>query len=183
MAGGTRKHSIIDGLPADLKEAVEEMLKNNFTYQEIVDYIKQNGLEISIASVCRHAKGLNATLQSLRMAQENFRVVVEELDKYPDLDTTEGMVRLASHVMLERIQTLSAEELAIVKPDKLLAQMNTLIRTASYKKNMDLKNKDILEAGYEQVKKTVFDALAKERPDLYAEVSSFLNEKKQEARQ
>lgn len=178
-----RKHSIIDGLPSDLKEAVEEMIRNDFTYQEIVNYIKQNGFDISIASVCRHAKGLNATLQSLRMAQENFRVVVEELDKYPDLDTTEGMVRLASHVMLERIQSLTAEELSLVNPAKLLTQMNALIRTASYKKNMDLKNKDILEAGYEQVKKTVFDAMAKERPDLYEQVSSFLNEKKQEVKQ
>lgn len=176
-----RKHSIIDGLPADLKEAVEEMLKNNFTYQEIADYIKKNGFPISVASVCRHARGLNATLQSLRLAQENFRVIVEELEKYPDLDTSEGLIRLLSHQMLERVQNMPAEELMLLKPDKLLTQMNALIRTASYKKNLDLKNKDILEAGYEKVKKLVFDAMAKERPELYTEVSRFLNEKKQEA--
>lgn len=177
---GNRKHSIIDGLPVDVKEAVEEMLKNNFTYQEIADYIKKSGFPISVASVCRHAKGLNATLQSLRLAQENFRVIAEEMDRYPDLDTTEGMVRLLSHLMLERAQSLTAEELMIVSPDKLLAQINNLVRTAAYKKNLDLKNQDILEAGYEKVNKTFFDALAKERPDLYAQVSDFLNEKKQE---
>lgn len=179
----TRKHSIIDGLPADIKEAVEEMIRNDFTYREIVDYIKGNGFDISVASVCRHAKGLNATLQSLRLAQENFRVITEEMDKYPDLDTTEGMVRLLSHLMMERVQSLTAEELMIVSPDKLLKQVNNLVRTAAYKKNLDLKNQDIMEAGYEKVNKTFFDALAKERPELYAEVSRFLNEKKQEVKQ
>lgn len=178
---GNRKHSIIDGLPADLKEAVEMMISNDFTYKEIVDFIRQRGFDISIASVWRHANGLKATLQSLRLAQENFRVIAEEMDRYPDLDTTEGMVRLLSHLMMERVQTLTAEELMIVSPDKLLTQINNLVRTASYKKNLDLKNKDILEAGYEQVKKLVFDAMAKERPGLYAEVSRFLTEKKQEA--
>ena len=54
-----RKHSIIDGLPADLKEAVEEMIKADFTYREIVDYIKKHGFEISQSSVQRYASGLN----------------------------------------------------------------------------------------------------------------------------
>ncbi|AVM67794.1 hypothetical protein C3V36_07170 [Lachnospiraceae bacterium oral taxon 500] len=177
---GNRKHSIIDGLPVDLKEAVEMMIRNDFTYKEIVDFIRQSGFDISIASVWRHAKGLKASLQSLRLAQENFRAIAEEMDRYPDLDTTEGMVRLLSHLMMERVQTLTAEELMIVSPDKLLTQINNLVRTAAYKKNLDLKNQDILEAGYEKVNKTFFDALAKERPDLYAQVSDFLNEKKQE---
>lgn len=35
-----RKHSIIDGLPDDLKNAVEEMLKSNCTYAEVADFIR-----------------------------------------------------------------------------------------------------------------------------------------------
>ena len=50
-----RKHSIIDGLPTDLKEAVEEMIKDNFTYREIVEYIRKQGFEISQSSVQRYA--------------------------------------------------------------------------------------------------------------------------------
>ena len=72
-----RKHSIIDGLPTDLKEAVEEMIKDNFTYREIVSYIRKEGFEISQSSVQRYASSLNQTLQSLKLAQENFRAVME----------------------------------------------------------------------------------------------------------
>ena len=46
-----RKHSIIDSLPTTLKEAVEQMMQENFTYAEIADFIKQNGYEISTTSV------------------------------------------------------------------------------------------------------------------------------------
>lgn len=59
---GRRKHSIIDGFPTDLKDAVDEMIKSDFTYREIVNYIKKQGFEISQSSVQRYASSLNATL-------------------------------------------------------------------------------------------------------------------------
>ena len=40
-----RKHSIIDGFPADLKDAVDEMIKSDFTYREIVNYIKKQAVD------------------------------------------------------------------------------------------------------------------------------------------
>ena len=52
------------------------------------------------------------------------------------------------------------------------------VRAAAYKKNMDLKNEDILNAGFEQVKSMVFEAMARERPDLYKDVAKFLEEKR-----
>ena len=44
-----RKHSIIDKLPPDLKATVEEMMKSDFTYQEIADYIKAQTDKVSMA--------------------------------------------------------------------------------------------------------------------------------------
>ena len=142
-----RKHSKIDKLPPTLKEAVEQMMQSDFTYAEIVDFLKNEGYEISIASVCRHARTLNASLQQLKMAQENFRVIMEEIERYPALDTTEGIIRLLSHNMLETIQNMGEDEWQTMKPEDLVKQSTALIKAASYKQNMDLKNKDILEAG------------------------------------
>ena len=45
-----RRHSIIDKLPAEIKETVDEMVRANFTYRDIVDYIKSTGNDISLAS-------------------------------------------------------------------------------------------------------------------------------------
>ena len=97
MKKKNRKHSIIDGLPSDLREAVDKMIKTNFTYHEIVEYIRKNGVEISVSSVQRYASQLNATLESLRLAQENFRAVMEETEKYKNLDVTDGILRLLSN--------------------------------------------------------------------------------------
>ena len=115
---GNRKHSIIDSLPATLKDTVEQMMQENFTYAEIADFIKQNGYEISTTSVWRYASNLNASIQQLKMAQENFRVIMDEIGKYPD-------------------------------------------------------------AGFESVKTMVFEAMAKENPELYAQVVKFLESKRE----
>lgn len=172
-----RKHSKIDNLPDGLKATVEYMMQSDYTYREIVDYIKNNGHDISLTSVYRHAKNLDISLKQIKMVQENFKAINEELRKYPDMDTSDGIIKLLSHLVLERVQNMNSEEIENVDPLKLMKQANALIRTASYKNNIEFKNKDILEAGYEKVKSLVFDAMSSEEPELYAKVSEFLNKK------
>ena len=173
-----RKHSIIDKLPPSLKETVEQMLQSNFTYAEIVDYIKKQGYEISTSSVWRHATNLSATIETLRMAQENFRVIMEEIGKYPQLDTTEGIIRLLSHQVLEAIKNTKEEAWKDLDPIKLIGQATSLVKAASYKSSTDIKNKELLDQGFEQVKGYVFEAMAKENPELYTKVKDFLETKK-----
>ena len=114
------------------------------------------------------------------MAQENFRVIMEEINKYPALDTSEGIIRLLSHNVLESIQNTPEERWQQLDPEALIKQATALVKAASYKKNLDIKNEDILSAGFEQVKTMVFEAMARERPDLYKEVAGFLSQKRSE---
>ena len=169
-----RKHGIIDKLPTDIKDTVDQMCQADFTYSEIVDYIRDSGYEISVSSVCRYAKSLNASLQSLKMANENFRAIMDEMAKYPQMDTTEGIIRLLSHQVLDAIQNTPEDKWSGMDPVKLIQQSTALVRAASYKQKTDLENKSVLDAGYEQVKILVFEAMAKENPELYRQVSEFL---------
>lgn len=59
-------------------------------------------------------------------------------------------------------------------------QQNGLIRAAAYKKRIEVQNRDNYEAGLEAVKSLVFEAMAKENPELYRQVSAYLNKKKNE---
>lgn len=172
-----RKHSKIDALPQHVKDTVEQMMLTNSTYAEIADFIRAQGHEVSVSSVWRHANALNATQQTLRMAQENFRVIMEEIGRYPQLDTTEGIIRLLSHQVLEAIHNTPEKKWQEIDPEVLIRQASSLVRAAAYKSKTDIQNKDILDAGLEKVKALVFEAMSKERPDLYAEVSKFLTEK------
>lgn len=83
---GNRRHSIIDSLEPDIKETVDEMIRSGFTYREIVEYIRDTGTEISIGSVHRYVKHFRESLERLRVSQENFRALMDEINRYPDID-------------------------------------------------------------------------------------------------
>ncbi len=172
-----RKHSIIDRLPSNVKEAVEEMIKTDFTYREIVDYIKKQGFEISQSSVQRYASGLNETLQSLRMAQENFRAVMEETEKYKNLDVSDGILRLLSNQIFQNINNLSEEQMSDVDFETLMKNAVALTKAIAYKKKIDIDTQSVLENGMEQFQSVLYETMAEERPELYKEVKKFIKEK------
>lgn len=177
-----RKHSKIDLLAPEVKSTVESMITANYTYREIVEYIKDcTGEMISQAAVCRYAQGLCESLESIRFAQETLRAVNDEINRTPDMDTTEGIIRILSHIMLTNVQQLSNEDFKKVDPMKLLKQSSELIRAAAYKRNLDLKNKEITEMGFDAVKEKVFTAIAKKYPEDYARLSAILEELSAEA--
>ncbi len=173
-----RKHSKIDGLAPELKATVEQMLLSDATYAEIVDFLEDNGVSVSIASVCRYAQDYDANIQALAIAQENFRAMMEELERYPDLDTTEAIIRLTSQNMFKALANTTEEDWQGIKVDKMMKEATGLIRAAAYKKRVEVQNQTDTEAGLDAVRSLVFEAMAKERPDLYAEVTKFLATKK-----
>ena len=176
MKKKNRKHSIIDGLPADLREAVDEMIKADFTYHEIVEYICRNGVQISVSSVQRYAANLNETLQSLRLAQENFRAVMEETEKYKNLDVTDGILRLLSNQVFQAINNMP-EKQAETDFETLMKNAVALTRAVAYKKKIDIGSQSVLENGADQFQSLIFEAMADEDPELYRRVKKFIKEK------
>ena len=179
MKKKNRKHSKIDSLPTDIKEAVEEMIKSDFTYREIVNYIKNQGFEISQSSVQRYASGLNETLQSLRLAQENFRAVMEETEKYKNLDVSDGILRLLSNQVFQNINNMSEDQMNDVNFETLMKNAVALTKAIAYKRKIDVDTKTVLENGMEEFQTAIYEAMADERPDLYRELKKYLKEKKQ----
>lgn len=174
-----RKHSKIDNLPDDLKGAVEQMLLSGSTYSEIVDFLKENEQSISVAAVCRYARAYNANVEQLRMTNENFKNIMRELNNYPDLDTTEAIIRIVSGNVFNRLANTEEEDWNEVKLDKLMKETNALIRATAYKKRIETQNQDIKDAAIEEMKTLLFETMAKESPDLYKNVVSYLNQKKE----
>lgn len=173
-----RKHSKIDALPDELRLAVEDMLMTGSTYNDIVKFLKENEQSVSVAAVCRYARAFNANLEQLRMANENFRNMMDEINRYPDLDTTEAIIRIASGNMFNRLANAKEEDWDNFKLDKLLKETNGLIRATAYKKRIDLQNKEIKDAAIDEMKGLMFQEMAKDNPQLYKTVVEYLNSKK-----
>ena len=174
--GRRRKHGIIDMLDPAIKSTVEEMIMSaQFTYKDIAQYISDTaGQNISQAAVCRYAKGLCESMEAIHIAQENFAAIMQQCAKYPDLDTTEGIVQIMSNLIMTAVQKLSEEDLNNADPVKLIKQATELIRAVSYKRSMDAKSKDISEAGYDAVKEKLFVGLERDNPALYKELADYL---------
>lgn len=176
-----RKHSKIDALPADIKEAVEQMILGNYTYREVCEFVQSTAnITLSQTAVCNYAKGLNATVQDLRLASENMRTLTEELEKYPHLDTTEGIARLVSHKVLQAVRELDDVSLKEADPLKLIDRCTGLIRAVAYKQENDTRTRNIKGMAYESLKEDIFDAMAKEAPELYSDLVKFINSKKED---
>ena len=74
----------------------------------------------------------------------------------------------------------NAEQMKEVPIEKLIKETNGLIRAAAYKKRIEVQNKENYEAGLEAVQSMVFETMAKDNPELYRQVSAYLNKKKSE---
>lgn len=143
-------------------------------------FLKENGEEMSQMAICTYAKKYLATVEMITVAQSNFSMLMDEMNRYPDLDTSEALIRLASHHVMNALTNVDEEQMKEVPIEKLIKETNGLIRAAAYKKRIEVQNRDNYEAGLEAVKSLVFEAMAKENPELYRQVSAYLNKKKNE---
>ena len=178
---GNRKHGKIDKLPPDLKDTVDEMLLTHCTYAEIVEYLAANGIGLSQASVSRYAQGLAKNAMAIQIAGENFRIMAEQMEKYPRIDTAAVLLQLASQGVQQALSEVNEDDIKDIDFEALLRQTNGLVRATAYKSRIDVQNQTNYEAGYDAVKEAVFSAMAKEDPELYGRVSAFLNQQKKRA--
>lgn len=175
-----RKHSKIDALPADIKEAVEQMIMGDYTYRDVCDFVRETAnITLSEAAVCRYAQGLNASVQEIRLASENMRALTEEMQKFPQLDTTEGIARLVSHKVLQAVQQMDEIALKEADPLKLIEKATALIRAVSLKNSTDIRTANLKNVAFESFKEDIFDAMAKENPELYRSLVQFINSKQE----
>lgn len=174
-----RRIGKVDRLNPDLKETVEQMLLTGSTYKEIVASLKEHGEEMSQMAICSYARKYLATVEMINIAQQNMAMLTDEMRKYPDLDTGDALIRLASHHIINALAGMDEDAIKSIDPEKLLRETNGIIRATAYKQRIDIQNKDKLDAGLDEVKSLVFESMAKERPELYKQVAEFLNSKKE----
>lgn len=169
----------IDKLPNELKYTVEQMLLIKAPYSEIVEYLASNEVQLSAMTVCRYAKHYLGALEQLKFAQENMRMILSEMENYPNLDCSEAILRMASQNIFNAIIAVPKEKWEGIDPEKLLNQATGLIRAASSKRKTDAQLKTDNEAALEANQALLFEVLAKEYPGLYKQVVAVIHTEKQ----
>lgn len=172
----------IDKMKPVLKDTVDQMLMSGESYREIVRYLAANGESITQSSVCRYAQRFLASAEQLRIHNENFRMLMAEIDKYPNIDTAEAILRMSSAKIFDAVAALDDEQWENVSADKLVGQAAALTRAIAYKKGIDLKAKSDEEIALEANQNLLYDTLKKENPKLYSELRQEIQHLKQKIR-
>ena len=172
--------SKIEGLTPKEKEHIKDMINRNEYLSEVFKYIKNRGYNISASSVQRFAARHRANMTALQLASESFKSMADELAKYPDMDITEGILRMLCQHIFDKVSQITEEDLKGIEITELIKQTNTLVRAVTNKKHTDAKIRELMDNGYEAVKKVFFDAMAKDDPVLYEQLVQYINKKKSE---
>lgn len=162
----------IDKLSPALKDTVDQMLMSGESYREIVQYLAENEETVSQSCVYRYARRFLASAEELRMVQENQRMIMTELERYPNLDPMEAILRLSAQRVFDAVVGLKDEQWESVSADKLMAQVTGLARAIAYKKGVDTKVKNDEEVALEANQMLLYDTLKKENPKLYGELQA-----------
>lgn len=174
-----RSNGTIDKLQPELKDTVDQMLLSGQSYREIVEYLQANEVTLSQMSVCRYARKFLAGMEQLRMANENMRMVMEEMEKYPDFDASEAILRINTQNVFNALSSAPPEVWETVKPDKLLREATSLVRAAGYKKQIDHRLQTDTERALEANQSLLYDILARKYPDLYRQLQDVLKAEKE----
>lgn len=183
MSRQRRATGKIDKLQPDLKDTVDQMLMSGQTYREIVSYLADNEVTLSQAAVSRYAARFLANAQQLRIAQENFRMILTETERYPDLDPAEALLRIASQKMLDALTQLDDEQLQLVSPEDLLRQATALSRAVVYKKKSDTDVKSDELIALEKNQTLLYETIKKSNPRLYGELMDEISKMKSKAKE
>lgn len=173
----------IDKLQSDIKDTVDQMLVSGQTYREIVSYLADNGEQISQAAVSRYAQRFLANAQQLRIAQENFRMILTETERYPELDPAEAILRMASQKVFDAISKLDEGQFDDVSADDLLRQATALARAVTYKRKTDTDVKSDKQIALEENQSLLYDTIKKNNPRLYNELMNEINKLNQQAKE
>lgn len=175
MRKRNRSTGIIDRLDPDIKDAVDQMLlSRKVSYEGIVEYLAQYDVKLSTTSVFRYVQKLDASMERIRVANENFRMIKEQIEMYPDVDTSEPLLRIASQSVLNALTKLPDESWDDVSPDKLIKQITSLVRATAYKQKVDNDLRTDNEKAVAANQSLLFDVFGKKYPELYQEMQEKL---------
>lgn len=101
----TRRHSKVEAeLPAEIKSQVDRLLIEDATYEEIAEFLKTKGHDISKSSIGRYGKDFLNQYKRLRMIEDQSKTLVSEAGDGLILDEAGGklMARRIIELLMEK---------------------------------------------------------------------------------
>lgn len=172
-----RKHNKVYELPKDMKEELDDMLRDtSISYVQMSEYLKEQGYDISKSTIGRYALETHKLANKLMEAQSQVAELVKMAKQEDGENITEGAMQIATVKLTEKIAMLDTEidEMDAGEAIKLITNLS---RSKAYKDKVydQLRNK--YELVYEAFKKEIKEALSSD-PDLRDRLIQIAEQKK-----
>lgn len=178
----TRINSKVDSLPDDIRAKVDEMLVDTSnTYQEIADWVKSQGHDVSKSSVGRYAMRTTAATQRLIEAQKQTEALVSVVKRNPDIDYTDAGLMMLMDGLVKKLTT-AEEEFDRMPLDKAGRLITAISRTKVYKDRVKQDMKKKVELAFQGMESELMAAI-KSDPELTKELKSVLEKAKEKMMQ
>lgn len=162
-----RKHNKVYSLPEEIRDEVDKMLLDtSITYQDISDWLRDEGEHISKSTIGRYALETKKLAGRLMETQVRVRELVKVARQNKDDEgLTEGALQIAVHKLTEKI-ALIEEELDDMAPGEAIDLMIKLSRVKAYKDKVYADLRGEYDQAYEKFKAAVYEELESEHPDV-----------------
>jgi len=155
----TRINSKIDQLPDEVRSEVDEMIiDTTITYQEISEWIKKQGFEVSKSSVGRYAMRTTGATQRLIEAQKQTEALVSVIKRNPDIDYTDAGLMMLMDGLVKKLST-AEEEFDNMPLDKAGRLITAISRTKVYKDRVKQDMKKKVELAFEGMESDLMNAI------------------------
>lgn len=141
-----RVTSKVDELPEEIRLQVDRKLADTSnTYQEISDWLKEEGFEVSKSSIGRYSMRSTTAVQRLLDAQVQTERLLQVVKHNPEVDYTEASMMMLMDGLVNKMAT-AEEEFDAMPLDKAGRLIVSLSRTKAYKDKVrqDMKRKSDL---------------------------------------
>lgn len=173
----TRVSSKIDRLPPEIKQQVDDMmLDNTISFQEISDWLKEMGFDISRGAVGRYSLRKTAAAERLAENLEQTKVILDWIERNPNIDPAKAAQMALTSGLMQRISTADEEylEMPLDKAGRLLTSLRR-VDVAERKLVFDMRSK--IDLAFEQLENQIMDVI-KHDPVLSAQLRDLLTKAK-----
>lgn len=176
MAKKQRVRAKIDELPRDVRFAVDGMLADvRYTYQEVSEYLEEQGYQVSKSAVGRYALRSKNAAQRIMEAQAQTKIIIDAVKENPDMDYTEGALQIIAGGLTQKIAA-AQEEFDNMPIDKAVKALISLSRTKSYKDKIYTELSDKVKLALDSFRRQIFAEIADKDPALADRIVIFADE-------
>ena len=161
-----RSHGKIEKLPEPLKREVEQKLLDGETYENISEYLKEQGEDVHYSSVGRYGRKFLKRFESVRIATEVAKLRAEEHVDRPTTELHDANNLLASQLIME---ALVDDEMDAKERNQMAKSIATLQRAQVSNEKLKLearKEKGAVHVAMDLLKDKVFSEIAQSHPDI-----------------